>query len=73
MLDLSKLLMYEWYYDKMQPYFGDDNLELPYLDTDFLIFSFKAIKSLIEDSKCFKEEFDFGDLDSSLELEANRR
>ena len=27
-LELSKLLMYEWFYDKMQPYFGDDNLEL---------------------------------------------
>ena len=30
-LELSKLLMYEWYYDKMQPYFGEDNLELLYL------------------------------------------
>ena len=27
-LELSKLLMYEWYYDKMQPYFGEDKLEL---------------------------------------------
>ena len=27
-LELSKLLMYEWYYDKMQPYVGEDNLEL---------------------------------------------
>ena len=33
-LDPSKLLMYEWYYDKLQPYFGEDNLELHYLDTD---------------------------------------
>ena len=39
-LELSKVLMYEWYYDKMQPYFGEDNLELHYLDTDSFIYSF---------------------------------
>ena len=48
-LEKSKLLLYEWYYDKMQPYFGEDNLELHYLDTDSFISSFKPIKSLIED------------------------
>ena len=67
-LDLSKLLMYEWYYDKMQPYFGVDNLELHYLDTDLFLFSFKPIKSLIEDLKHFKDDFDFSDLDPSHEL-----
>ena len=67
-LELSKLLMYEWYYDKMQLYFGEDNLELHYLDTDAFIFSFKTIKSLFEDLKHFKEDFDFSDLDPSHEL-----
>ena len=67
-LDLSKLLMYEWSYDKMQPYFREDILELHYLDTDSFIFSFKPIKSLIEDLKHFKEDFDFSDLDPSHEL-----
>ena len=67
-LELLKLLMYEWYYDKMQPFFGEDNLELQYLDTDSFIFSFKPIKSLIEDLKQFKEDFDFSDLDPSHEL-----
>ena len=67
-MDLSELLMYEWYYDKMQPYFGEDNLELHYLDTDSFIFSFKRMKNLIEDLKCFKEDFDFCDLDPSHEL-----
>ena len=28
-LELSKLLMYEIYYRKLQPYFGQDNLQLP--------------------------------------------
>ena len=68
MFELSKLLMYQWYYDKMQPYFGEDNLELFYLDTDSFIFSFKPIKSLSEDLKYFKEDFDFTDPDPSHEL-----
>ena len=73
-LELSELLTYEWYYDKMQPYFEEDSLELHYLVTDSFIFSFKPIKSLIEDSKHFKEDFDFSDLDPSHELysEANK-
>ena len=52
----------------MQPYIGDDNLELHYLDTDSFIFSFKAIKTLIEDLKYFTEVFNFSDLDPSHEL-----
>ena len=66
--------MYEWYYDKMQQCFGEDNLELHYLDPDSFIISFKPTKSLIEDLKHFKENFDFSDLDPSHELysEANK-
>ena len=67
-LELSRLLMYEWYYDEMQPYFGEDNLELHHLDTDSFIFSFKPIKSLIEDLKHFKEDLDFSNLDPFHEL-----
>ena len=67
-LELSKFLIFEWYYDKMQPYVGEDNLELHYLDTDSFIISFKPIKSLINDLKYFKEDFDFSDLDPSHEL-----
>ena len=67
-MELSKLLMYERYYDKMQPYFSEDKLELYYLDTDSFIFSFKPIKSLIENLKHFKEDFDFSNLDPSHEL-----
>ena len=52
----------------MLPYFGEDNLELRYLDTDSFIFSFNSIKCLIEDLKYFKEDFDFSDLDLSHEL-----
>ena len=52
----------------MQPYFGEDNLELHYLDTDSSIFSFKPVKHLIDDLKHFKRDFDFSHLDPSHEL-----
>ena len=47
----------------MQPYCGENNLELHYHDTDSFIFSFKPIKSLIEGLKYFREVFDFSELD----------
>ena len=67
--------MYECYYDKMQPYFGKDNLELHYTDCDSFNFSIKPIKSLIEDLKQFKEYFDFSDLDPTREIysEGNKK
>ena len=68
MLEVSKLLMYEWYNDKLQPYFGQYNLKLHYPDNDSFIFSFKPSKTLIKDLKYFKEDFDFSDLDPSHEL-----
>ena len=43
-------------------------MELHYLDTNSFIFSFKPIKSFIEDLKHFKEDFHFSDLDPSHEL-----
>ena len=67
-LDLSKLLIYEWLYDKMQPYFGEAILELHYLDTDSFLLSFKPNKNLTRDLYYFKEDFDFRDLDPSQTL-----
>ena len=32
-LELSKLLMYETYYDKLQPYFGEKKIECHYMDS----------------------------------------
>ena len=67
--------MYEWYYDKMQPYFCENNLQLHYLDTDRFLLSFIPIKSLIENLKHFNEDFDFSELDPSHELysETNKK
>ena len=41
-LELSKLHTYETYYDTLQPYFGQENLQLHYIDTDGMIFSMKT-------------------------------
>ena len=67
-LELSKYVMYEWFYDKMQLSFGKNKLKSQKIDTDFLTFSCKAIKILNEGSKHFKEGFDFSELDPSHEL-----
>ena len=35
-LELSKLHMFETYYDTLQPYFGQENIQLHYMDCDSL-------------------------------------
>ena len=60
-LELSKLLMYETYYDTLQPYFGQENLQLHYMDTDSFVLSIKT-KDIIEDLFNLKDLFDFSNL-----------
>ena len=33
-LNLYKLHMYETYYDKLNPYFGEEKIQIHYIDTD---------------------------------------
>ena len=47
-LELSKLHMYETYYDKLQPYFGQENIQLHYIDTDAFVLSLNT-KDIIKD------------------------
>ena len=47
-LELSKLHMYETYYDKLQPYFGAKNIKLHYMDTDSFVLSINT-KNIIQD------------------------
>ena len=54
-LEISEEVMYETYYDKKQPYSGEDFLALFYIGTVSFILSIKPI-------------FDFGDLDPSHQL-----
>ena len=70
-LELSKLHMYETYYDKLQPYFGETNLHLHYMDTDSFILSVNT-KYIIKDLKKLEDIFDFSNLDESHELFSNK-
>ena len=42
MLDLSKIVMYEFHYDKMKRKYDDDELTLCYMDTDSLIYNIET-------------------------------
>ena len=70
-LELSKLRMYETYYDTLQPYFGQKNLQLHYIHTDGMILSMKT-KDIIEDLKNLEDIFDFSNLDENHDLFSNK-
>ena len=55
-LELSKLHMYETYYDKLQPNFGQENIQLHYTDTDAFVLSVNT-KDIIKDSRKFGRYF----------------
>ena len=69
-LELSKLHMYETYYDTLQPYFGQEYLQLHYVDTDGVILSMKT-QNIIKDLKKLEDIFDFSNLDENHELFSN--
>ena len=70
-LELSKLLMYETYYDKLQPYFGQENIQLLYMDTDCFVLSVNT-KDIIKDLRNLEYIFDFSNLDKTHELYSNK-
>ena len=70
-LELSKLLMYETYYDKLQPYFGHESIQLHYMDTDSFVLSVNT-KDIIKDLKNLEDIFDFSNLEQNHELFSNR-
>ena len=67
LLELSKLHMYETYYDTLQPYFGQKNLQLHYIDCDSFILSIKS-ENIIKDLKNLEDVFDFSNLDENHKL-----
>ena len=69
-LELSKLHMHETYYDKLQPYFGQENLQLHCIDTDGMILNMKT-DNIINDLKKLEDLFDFSNLDENHELFSN--
>ena len=71
-LELSKLLMYGTYYDKLQPNFGEKNLQLHYMDTHCFALSVNT-KDIIKDSKNLENEFDFSILNENHELFSKKK
>ena len=69
-LELSKLHMYQTYYDKLQPYFRQ-NIQLNYVDTDAFVLSLKT-QDFIKDLKNLENIFDFSNLDKNHELYSNK-
>ena len=70
-LELSKLLKYETYYDILQPYFGQENFHCHYVDTDAFVLSLST-KDIIKDLKNLEDVFDFSNLDQNHELFSNK-
>ena len=70
-LELSKLLLYETYYDKIQPYFGQEIIQIHYMDTDSFVLSVNT-KDIIEDLKILEDIFDFSNIDEHHELFSNK-
>ena len=71
LLELSKLLMYETYYVILQPYFGQESIQLHYMDTDSFVLSVNT-KDIIKDLKNLEDIFDFSNLDKNHELFSNK-
>ena len=62
--------MYETYHN-LQPYFGQENLQLHYIDTDGMMLSMKT-QNIINDFKKLEDIFDFSNLDENHELYSNK-
>ena len=59
--------MYETNYDKLQTYYGRENLHLHYFDTDGFLLSVN-VKDNIKDLEHLEEIFDFSNLSANHEL-----
>ena len=70
-LELNKLHRYETYYDKLKPYFGMENIQPRYMDTDSFILSVNT-KDLIRDLKNSEDIFDISNLDEKREIFSNK-
>ena len=70
-LELTKLLMYGTYYDKLKPHFGQENIQLHYMDTDSYVLSVNT-EDIIKDLKNLEDIFDFSNLDKTHELFSNK-
>ena len=70
-LELSKLHMYETFYEIIQPYFGQKNIQLLYIDRNAFVLSLKT-QDIIKHLKNLEDIFDFSNLDKNIELFSNK-
>ena len=70
--ELSKLIKYETYYDKLQPFFKHEKKKLQYMDTDSFVLKVNT-KDIIKDIKNHKDLFDFSNLNENLDLSKNKK
>ena len=70
-LEFSKLHMYESHYDKLQPYFGEKNVQCSYIDTDAFVLSLNT-NNIIKYLKNLDDLFDFGNLSKNHEPFSNK-
>lgn len=67
-LDISKYIMYQYYYNVLRKYFGNyENLQLLYSDTDSFILKIKT-DNLLDDLRNLNQTFDFSNLDKTHPL-----
>ena len=71
LLELSKVLMYETYYDKIQHDFKQKSIQRHYMDTDSFLLSVNT-KNIIKDLKNLETLFDFSNLNGNHELFSNK-
>ena len=71
-LELSKLLMYETYYDKLQPSFGQEKSKVQYVDCGSFVLSIET-QNIIKDLKNLEGLFDFSILSENHELLSKKK
>jgi hypothetical protein len=69
-LEISKFIMYEFFYNILRPYFGDKGVSLLYSDTDSLAIEIKT-SNLLEDLKNLETNMDFSNLNKKHSLFSN--
>ena len=72
-LEVSRLLRYETYYDRLQKYFGVDSIQIHYQDTDAFVMSIRTT-DIVNDLSKLQDQykmFDFSNLNKDHKLFSN--
>lgn len=69
-LELSKFVMYKFFYEILRPYYGDSGVSLLYSDTDSLALEVKTF-NIITDLQVLSDNMDFSNLDKNHVLYSN--